>query len=440
MISQHTEASREKEIISKLWWRLLPMLALGYCIAFMDRGNLSYAALQMNQDLKFSASMYGLGVGLFFVSFSLLEVPSNVVLARVGARRWISRIMLTWGMLAVGMMFVRTPTQFYLMRFLLGAAEAGFFPGVLYYLTLWFPPAYSARAVSRFMFANPLSAVIQGFIAGPLLHLRGLGGLLGWQWLFLVEGTPAILLSIVIFFCLPDSPDRASWLNASERDWLSRRLALDRPSKTANKPGQFRDALRDPFIWTMGACYCLVAASAFAFAFSLPLFLKETLHWDATRSGRLISVSSLAGIAAMILNGWHSDRAHERYYHAAIPATVMAIAAISAAVSKSAVVITPCIVLYIMAVQAHNGVFWAIPSQLLSGRSAVLGIAMIASIGNLGASIGPYVWGLMRDATGSFKVGLLAIGGIYLIVTAILVILQRAVLRRTAQVTAIASI
>src|SRR6185295_2057375 len=196
----------ERATLRKITWRLLPLIALGYGIAYMDRVNISFAALQMNRDLSFSATVYGLGGGLFFLSYAALEVPSNMILARVGARRWIARIMVTWGVLAMGMALVRTPWQFYTMRLLLGAAEAGFFPGVLYYVTLWFPEAHRARAITRFYFAVPIGAAAMGAVAGSLLGLQGTLGLAGWQWLFLAQGLPAVLLSAVVFFCLPDRP------------------------------------------------------------------------------------------------------------------------------------------------------------------------------------------------------------------------------------------
>src|SRR5665213_3415271 len=220
--------SLRKSALMKMSWRLLPLIGLGYCIAYIDRVNISFAALQMNQDLHFSAAVYGLGGGLFFLSYALFEVPSNLLLVRFGARRWIARIMLTWGVLAVGMMFVRTPMQFYVMRFLLGLAEAGFFPGVIYYLSLWFPNRHRARAISRFYVAWPLSAAIMGALAGALLSLQGRLGLAGWQWLFLAEGLPAVALSGIILVGLPDRARDAAWLSSEEKAWIGAKLADDR--------------------------------------------------------------------------------------------------------------------------------------------------------------------------------------------------------------------
>ena len=223
--------------IRKASWRLLPMLGIGYGIAYMDRVNISFASLQMNQDLHFSATVYGLGGGLFFLSYALLEVPSNLLLVRFGARRWLARIMFTWGVLAAGMMFVRTPVQFYVMRFLLGAAEAGFFPGVVFYLMQWFPAEHRGRAISRFYVAFPLSSVVMGAIAGALLNLHGKLSLAGWQWLFLVEGIPAIVPSAIVLMRLPDSPARATWLTDDERAWADRILGHERPKVKKRRRG-----------------------------------------------------------------------------------------------------------------------------------------------------------------------------------------------------------
>jgi len=223
-----SDETLERSTIRAVAWRLLPLIGLGYGIAFIDRLNISFAALQMNRDLHFSASVYGLGAGLFFLSYALLEIPSNLILLRVGARRWIARIMLTWGVIAVGMMFVRTPMQFYVMRFALGAAEAGFFPGVIYYLTLWIPADHRGRAISRFYVAAPLASLVMGSLAGALLGLQGRLGLAGWQWLFLAEGLPAVLISVAFLLWLPDLPTSVGWLSPEQKRWLGDRLMQDR--------------------------------------------------------------------------------------------------------------------------------------------------------------------------------------------------------------------
>jgi MFS transporter, ACS family, tartrate transporter len=242
----------EAATIRKISLHLLPIIALGYGISYIDRANVSFAALRMNRDLHFSNSTYGLGAGLFFLSYAICELPSNLLLVRVGARRWIARIMFTWGVLAVGMMFVHTPIQFYTMRLLLGAAEAGFFPGVVFYLTQWFPANMHARAVSRFYVAVPLSSVLMGFVAGWLLNLHGRLGLAGWQWLFLIEGLPAIILSFIFLVYLPDRPEDAKWLTSEERDWLLNRVRQERPASKIIHTDDIRRALMDYRIALLG--------------------------------------------------------------------------------------------------------------------------------------------------------------------------------------------
>src|SRR5271154_4651204 len=259
------DASVGRSAVRKASWRLLPLIALGYGIAYMDRVNISFASLQMNRDLHFSATVYGLGAGLFFLSYAACEVPSNLLLVRFGARRWLARIMFTWGLLAIGMMFVKTPPQFYIMRFLLGMAEAGFFPGVLYFLMQWFPPGMRARAISRFYISLPLSSVVMGSLAGALLNLQGRLGLAGWQWLFLVEGLPAIFLSVVFFFQLPDTPADAAWLEPGERRWLLEQIHAD-----AESGGHTHDVVRallDPRVLQIGLLFLCMLGSTYAYTF-----------------------------------------------------------------------------------------------------------------------------------------------------------------------------
>jgi MFS transporter, ACS family, tartrate transporter len=245
VLPQQNEETVGRSALRKASLRLLPLIAVGYGIAYMDRVNVSFAALQMNRDLHFSASVYGFGAGLFFLSYAVCEVPSNLLLVRFGARRWLARIMFTWGLLSMGMMLVKTPIEFYAMRFALGIAEAGFFPGIIYYLSRWFPARQRSRAISRFYIALPLSSVVMGSLAGLLLELQGRWGLAGWQWLFLVEGLPAVALSLVFLLCLPDGPETAAWLNASERNWLISSLGRDDAATGAPHNGrEVRYALR----------------------------------------------------------------------------------------------------------------------------------------------------------------------------------------------------
>jgi len=410
--------------LAKASWRLLPLIGLGYGIAYMDRVNISFAALRMNQDLHFSAAVYGLGGGLFFLSYALFEVPSNLLLVRFGARRWIARIMLTWGLLAIGMMFVRTPVQFYLMRFLLGLAEAGFFPGVIYYLTQWFPSAHRGKAISRFYVAWPLSTVVMGALAGALLNLQGRLGLSGWQWLFLVEGLPALVMSGVILMLLPDGPANAAWLSDDEKSWIERRLATDAALTGAQDHGFWR-ALAHPRVLQLGAVNFLLLGGFYAFTLSAPAVLDGATHLGVTKVGYLIAFAGLLGAAAMVLNGWHSDRTQERFFHLAIPFVLMAAA--FAALSTSAPPLVAMIA-YVAAVACNaaiGGVFWLVPGDLLHPRSMAVSVAAINAIGQSGSFVSPYAWGLAKDHTGGFQAGLAALPAAFLLAAAIVLFVRR---------------
>jgi ACS family tartrate transporter-like MFS transporter len=372
----------------------------------MDRVNISFASLQMNQDLHFSATVYGLGGGLFFLSYAALEVPSNLLLVRFGARRWIARIMLTWGLLAAGMMFIQTPTQFYVMRFLLGAAEAGFFPGVVFYLMQWFPTEHRGRAITRFYVALPLSSVVMGAVAGSLLKLHGQFGLAGWQWLFLVEGIPAVVLSAVILVGLPDSPAEAAWLSDAERSWIQQRLAADTAALGAPDHNLAR-ALLDSRVLLLGICNLFILGSTYAFILSAPAVLQASTQWSATEIGFVVSITGVLGAVAMVLNGWHSDRRRERHLHTVIPLALIAGAFLAMGLSIAPWIVVPAYVVLFMSQNAVQATFWLIPSDMLHGRSAAVGVAAIGSIGMVGSFIGPYAWGIARDFTGSYQAGLL---------------------------------
>ena len=314
--------------------RLLPIISIGYGLAYMDRINISFASLRMNSDLHFSATVYGLGAGLFFIGYALCEVPSNLLLLRFGPKRWLARIMLTWGLLAAAMMFVRTPWQFYSVRLLLGMAEAGFFPGVIYYLTLWFPAKMRARAVSRFYIALPLSSVLMGAVAGWLMGLQGKLGLAGWQWLFLLEGLPATLFSFVFLWILPDGPMQAEWLTAEERMWLKRQLDSDSVHAHLGHEAGVLQALLSPKVWMIGAYFLCALTANYAYYFSAPVILQEATGWSVTNVGFLIAGFGLAGAAGMLLNGAHSDRTGERAFHCIIPCIIMGAGYLTASYSR----------------------------------------------------------------------------------------------------------
>jgi MFS transporter, ACS family, tartrate transporter len=387
--------------LRKASWRLLPLIAVGYGIAYLDRANISFASLQMNRDLHFSASVYGLGAGLFFISYAACEVPSNLLLYRVGARRWFARILLTWGLLAMGMMLVKTPLQFYIMRFLLGMAEAGFFPGVVFYLSQWFPAHMRARAISRFYVSLPVSSVVMGLIAGALLDLQGKGGLAGWQWLFLVEGMPAVLLSLVFLLYLPGSPAEAGWLTNEERAWI-----LDHASPVDVHHVKMGRALLDPRVWQISLVFLCMLTCSYAYSFSAPAILQTITGYNNRDVGYLTAAMSVMGIASMILNANHSDRTRERYYHVAIPFLIMAGGYLIGGLTMKPWLAVPALALGLVSFYALLGPVMALATSFLHGRSAAAGIAVMNTVGMFGGFIGPYGMGLAKDFTGSYQPGL----------------------------------
>ncbi len=398
-----------REALRKASWRLLPLLGLGYGIAYMDRVNISFASLQMNEDLHFSAAVYGLGGGLFFLSYALLEVPSNLMLVRFGARRWLFRIMLTWGVIAVGMMFVQTPMQFYIMRFLLGAAEAGFFPGVVYYLMQWFPAEQRGKAISRFYVALPLSSAVMGAMSGALLDLRGTLGLAGWQWLFLVQGSPAIILSFVLLKFLPDGPATARWLTEAERDWIAQKLAADNTGHGVQSDQGVLRALTNPLVWMLGIASICILGSSYAFTLSAPAILMQATGLEVAEVGFLTAGVALLSAFAMLLAGWHSDHRRERYLHVVAFMLLLSCAYLSLSLSTAPLLLVFAYATTVLAGNANQAVFWLIPSDVLRGRSAAAGVAAIGSIGMIGSFLGPYAWGIAKDSTGNYQLGLMGV-------------------------------
>jgi MFS transporter, ACS family, tartrate transporter len=397
----------ESVVVRKLTWRLIPFLFLLYIVAYLDRINVGFAALQMRQQLAFTDAVYGLGAGMFFAGYFFFQMPSNLVLQRVGARRWISLLMVVWGLISASMILVSGHRSFYLLRFLLGAAEAGFFPGVILYLKNWFPAQARARTVARFMTAGPLSGVLGGPISGALLGLHLTAGLAGWQWMFLMEGIPAILLGAVAFAYLVDQPEQARWLSTAERDWLVNTLQRER-AEIAIVNGQFA-ALRSPRIWMLAFVYFGLTTVSYGVSLWLPTLIRSVSGVGNFAIGLLSAIPYLAAAVAMVAVGTHSDRTGERRWHTALPAFIGALALTCAAYSTS---IGPAILAVSIAVLGVNcmlGPFWSMPTALLSGTAAAAGIAFINSVGNLGGFVGPYVIGLVRTSTGQFKGGLLLV-------------------------------
>jgi ACS family tartrate transporter-like MFS transporter len=411
--------------------RLLPVIGVGYCMAYMDRVNVSFASLQMNRDLGFSATAYGVGAGLFFVGYAICEVPSNLLLLRFGARRWLARIMFTWGLLAAAMMFVRTPLEFNVLRFLLGMAEAGFFPGIIYYMTLWFPAKMRARAVSRFYIALPLSSTVMGSLAGWLLGLGGKLGLAGWQWLFLLEGLPSVLFSVVIWQLLPDGPSDASWLTAEEKTWIERTLRQESTRVHLGHGAGVLRALKSPYVWAFGLYFMCVLISNYGYGFSAPAIIQSATGWSVGRVGFFIAALGLAGAAGMLLNGAHSDRSGERALHCIVPCCVMGTGFVIAGYAHQPWVVVASLSVCFVACFAVQGPAFAVLTGFMAGRAAAAGIAAMNTISVLSGFAGPYWMGVMKDATGSYQAGLRGLVIPSLVAAGIMWALTRSLEKRT---------
>jgi ACS family tartrate transporter-like MFS transporter len=402
----------EQSTMKKVFRRLVPFLMLCYFFNFLDRTNVSFAALQMNKDLGFSASVFGFGSGILFLAYMLCETPSNVLLVRFGARKWLARIMISWGIIASCMVFVTGKYSFYTLRVFLGAAEAGFFPGIIYYLTLWFPGVYRARVTGLFMACIPLSAAIGSPLSTSLLYLDGILGLRGWQWLFLLEGIPSVLLGVATFFYLTERPRYATgWLVQDERDWLEGRITAEHDRKQAELSLGMWQTLINPRVLLLGAvAYCL-ASITLGVGFFLPLIVKE-FGLTNMQTGLVAIIPPAFGAVGMIWWGRMSDRAMERKYHlfAAMALAAMGIAA--AALVDQPVLKMVCLTLSAIGVYASSPVFWTLAPNFLTGPSAAVGIAFINSVAALGAFVAPWLIGLIKDATGSFSYGLLMLAAL----------------------------
>ena len=399
--------------LRKITWRLIPFLFVLYVIAWLDRVNVGFAGLQMNADLGFSSTVFGLGSGIFFLGYCLFEIPSNIILERVGARLWISRIMVTWGLISAALMFVRTPAAFYLLRFLLGVAEAGFFPGVIYYLSLWYPAAHRARAIAAFMSAVPVAGLIGGPLSGALLELDGLHGLAGWQWLFLLEGLPAVILGTSVLFYLKDRPETTQWLTPAERDWLVETLAAER--KACLLRPNIHVALTDITVWKLGFIFLLVAAGFYGYSFWAPLVIKSLTGLSNFKVGLVLGAISAVTIVGMLLNGYHSDRTGERAIHTAVPLFVMGVGLIGSALLHQPVLAIIALALIPLGHCASYGPFWSTPTQFLTGQAAAAGIALVTVIANVGSFAGPTLIGVLKAKTGTHAVAFALLGGLALI-------------------------
>ncbi len=399
--------------LRKVTWRLIPFLFVLYVIAWLDRVNVGFAGLQMNADLGFSSTVFGFGSGIFFLGYCLFEIPSNIILERVGARLWISRIMVTWGLISAALMFVRTPAAFYLLRFLLGVAEAGFFPGVIYYLSLWYPVAHRARAIAAFMTAVPVTGLIGAPLSGALLELDGLRGLAGWQWLFLLEGLPAVIMGTSVLFYLKDRPETTQWLTPAERDWLVETLAAER--KGCPLRPNIRVALTDKTVWNLGIIFLLVAAGFYGYSFWAPLIIKSLTGLSNFKVGLVLGAISAVTIVGMLLNSYHSDRSGERAIHIAVPLSVMAVGLIGCALLRQPFLAIIALALVPLGHCASYGPFWSMPTQFFTGPAAAAGIALVTVIANVGSFAGPTLIGVLKAKTGTHTAAFAVLGGLAVI-------------------------
>jgi len=402
------EQPHEKIVMRKIFWRLIPLLMILYIISYIDRINVGFAALTMNDDIGLSSYAYGLGAGIFFIGYCLFEIPSNLCLMRFGARRWIARILITWGLLSCAMAFVQGPTSFLILRFLLGVAEAGFFPGVILYLTFWFPANYRARIIATFSLAIPLSIAVGAPLSTALLQLDGALGLKGWQWLFLIEGLPAVIGTFFVLRLLTDRPEQAGWLSPSEKAWLSQKLAADNDGGKGHEVSALRQAFTNPAVLTLALVYFCAISANLGLSFFLPQILKGQ-GYSTLQVGLITAVPYVAGCIGMIVIGQLSDRFSERRGFLALTmflaSSGLAVAGLLgaspwsiAALSVAAVGVLGC-----------KGPFWALPSMHLSGKAMAGGIAFINAVGNLGGFAGPYIVGSFKSTSDSFSSGLYAL-------------------------------
>lgn len=413
----------EARTIAKVTKRLVPFLVVCYFVAYLDRVNVGFAALTMNQDLGLSQTAFGFGAGIFFIAYFIFEVPSNLLLERLGARTWIARIMLSWGILSGLMAFLPwiarvtglgNENSFYLLRVLLGVAEAGFFPGIIFYLTLWFPAEYRARIVGYFMAAIPLSTVIGAPISGVLLYLHGGLGLAGWQWLFLIEAVPAIILAVVVFLYLTDRPEEAGWLSTDEQEWLIQRLSIERRQRDAVRVYSISEVLRDGRVIGLSLVYFGAVATNYGLSFFLPQIVK-TFGLNTFLTTVVSATPYVIGVIAMVWWGRRSDRVAERRYHAAFPLFVASAGIVLAALLDDPPLKMLAFCMAGFGIFACLPVFWTLPTSFLSGAAAAAGIAVINSIGNLAGFAGPFAMGWLRDHTGSYTAGLFLLAGLGII-------------------------
>jgi ACS family tartrate transporter-like MFS transporter len=417
-----TQDTLEAQTMRRVSRRLIPLLMICYFAAYLDRVNVGFAALTMNKAIGLSTAIFGIGSGIFFLGYFLFEIPSNLVLAKVGARRWIARILITWGVISGLTAFVTGTWSFLGVRFLLGLAEAGFYPGIILYLTWWFPASYRSRIIGIFMTAIPISIVTGSLVSSQILRLGDWGGLAGWQWLFILEALPAVILGVVVMVYLTDTPEQATWLEPAQREWLAKRIATERTQKEALRNYSLAQTMRHPRVWLLTLVYFGQNVSGYG----LVIFLPQIVSRFGVGIGMNGLISALPYVAAAVAMAWwglHADRANEHRYHTAA-ACFLNFAGLAVCIFlQNPILLMGAIILSQMGQSAIAPTFWALPTAMLSGTAAAGGIALINAVGNLGGFLGPYMMGAIKDATGSFEIGLISIAMGTLVATFVLLLM-----------------
>jgi MFS transporter, ACS family, tartrate transporter len=401
---------QQEAVLSKIAWRVVPLLTLAYVVNYLDRTNIGVASLTMNKDLGFTPTQYGLGAGILFIGYTVFEVPSNLALYKIGARRWIARIMITWGAVSVATAWVYDVNSYYVARFALGVAEAGFFPGVAYYLAAWFPTQYRTRMLAWFLVAIPLSSVIGGPISGLLLEMDGVLGFKGWQWLFIVEGLPAIILGFVVLRVLADTPQTAPWLNDKERLILGDMLAAEHRERPRSS---LLDALGDVRVVMLAVIQFGFTLGSYGIGIFLPQIIKS-FGLSNLASSFLSAVPYIFASVGMLWWSWHVDRTGKKIGNLTFACAIGMFGLAASVVSGNIVIALSALTVALIGITSARAIFWPIPTRFLSGVGAAAGLAFINSIGTAGGFAGPYLMGWLRDYTGSFEAGLLTMSGILL--------------------------
>ena len=413
----------EKRTLRKITWRIVPFIMILYLIAYIDRVNIGFAAITMKEDLGFTSSILGFGAGIFFLGYFLFEVPSNIILHKVGARIWIARVMVTWGIIAGGMAFVESSTSFYVMRFLLGVAEAGFFPGIILYLSYWFPARNRAGVIALFMAAAPIATAIGSPISAALLEMHGIMGLAGWQWMFLIEAIPAVILGVVVFFYMTDRPEKAAWLKPDEREWLVKTMQAEDANKGGQQHHSILRGLANPRVLALALIYFGTSAGLYTLGIWAPQIIKE-LGVSSMTVGLLNAIPPIISVVAMILWSRHSDKTNERTWHVALACLTAAVGLAIAASTGSMFGLIAALTIVNVGISCSKPPLWSMPTMFLSGAAAATGIATINSIGNLGGFAGPAMIGWVKDQTGSFAGGLYFVAGLLILSTVLTLVLS----------------